>query len=299
MSSSHISLDHWRGSGETVSLLGHRIFFHDSGGNLPALLLLHGFPTSSWDWAPLYEDLSRRWRVITADHLGFGFSDKPRDIDYTFDLQADLACALLAHLGVRECTIFAHDYGDSVAQQLIARHHEDGALPFTVHGVCMLNGGIFFEAIRPRPIQKILHGPLGPLASALMNERLFTRSFSRIFAPDLIPSAADLHDHWRSIAHGGGHRIAHKIGSYLHERRASRTRWVRAMRQTTLPMRLICGLLDPVSGRSIAQRYMELIPEPDVVLLSDVGHYPQLEAPERVLALFEEFADTLPGLERG
>ncbi len=148
----HVSLDHWRDSGEHIELDGRSIFVHDSGGDLPPLLLLHGFPTSSWDWAPIWADLTSRWRVIASDHLGFGFSDKPRHVAYTFDLQADLQERLLATLGVSACTVFAHDYGDTVAQELLARQ-VDGTLTFDMISLCMLNGGIFFEAIRPRPIR--------------------------------------------------------------------------------------------------------------------------------------------------
>jgi pimeloyl-ACP methyl ester carboxylesterase len=56
-----------------------------------------------------------------------------------------------------------------------------------------------------------------------------------------------------------------------------------------VPRRLICGAVDPVSGRHLAERYRELVPDPDVVLLDDVGHYPQLEAPDRVVDEYEAF----------
>ena len=58
-----------------------------------------------------------------------------------------------------------------------------------------------------------------------------------------------------------------------------------------MPMRFINGLLDPVSGAHMVERYRELIPGPDVIELEGIGHYPQVEAPGRVLEAFFAFHD--------
>ena len=62
-------------------------------------------------------------------------------------------------------------------------------------------------------------------------------------------------------------------------------RWVGALLQSDVPLRLVDGALDPVSGAHLAERYRELVPNPDVVLLPDVGHYPQLEAHDRSVVM--------------
>ena len=81
--------------------------------------------------------------------------------------------------------------------------------------------------------------------------------------------------------------MMHKVGRLLDDRYTHRNRGVRAMRQTTVPMRLIDGPADPNSGAHMAARYREVIPNPDVVMLSDnIGHWPQIEAPDAVLAAF-------------
>ncbi len=283
-----MNLDQWRAQGRTLTFQG-REFFYRTGGQGPALLLIHGFPTCSWDWAPLWEELCASWRVLTVDMLGYGFSDKPKGIDYTFAFQADLQEHLLSLHGVEQVVILAHDYGDTVAQELLARHEERDA-GLGLQGVCLLNGGMFIEAARPRPIQKLLLGPFGPVASALMNETLFRRSFSAVFAPDLVPSPDELHDFWRAISHNDGHRIPHKVGQYLRERHDQRRRYVRPMQTTDIPLRFICGMMDPVSGPTMALRYRELIPDPDVIELEGIGHYPQLEAPQAVLDHFTHWA---------
>jgi pimeloyl-ACP methyl ester carboxylesterase len=82
-----------------------------------------------------------------------------------------------------------------------------------------------------------------------------------------------------------------KLIGYMAERREHRERWVGALCKTKVPVRLIDGLVDPISGAHMVARYRELVPNPDIVELPGVGHYPQLEAPDKVVtAILEKFA---------
>ena len=258
----------------------YRIFYQDSGSG-PVLLLVHGFPTASWDWHSLWPLLQPRFRLVAPDMIGFGFSSRPRDYSYSLLDQADLLESLLAHLEVDELYILAHDYGDTVVQEMLARQQERER-PFAIRAACLLNGGIFPESIRPRPIQRLLLSPLGPLVSRLINEALFSRRFAQIFGPATQPTEEELHDFWVLVNQDNGARLAHKLIHYLRERRQNRDRWVGALQETDVPLRFIVGPLDPVSGLHMAERYRELLPEPDVVLLDGIGHYPQLEDPAGV-----------------
>lgn len=89
-----VSLEAWRSGGGFFDWKGHHIFYRVEGTGEP-VLLIHGFPTASWDWAPIWPGLVARYRVLTLDMIGFGFSAKPRDHDYTIRAQADLYTALL------------------------------------------------------------------------------------------------------------------------------------------------------------------------------------------------------------
>lgn len=273
----------WQRAGEYLDCDGQRIFFRRAGSG-DSLLCIHGFPTASWDWHRLWPDLTRRFDVIAPDLLGFGFSAKPRGHDYTIAGQADLIDALLARLGVSSVAILAHDYGVSVAQELLARQDGAGRAP-GIRSVTLLNGGLFPEATYPLLIQKALKNRIaGPLLARLLSERMFRRSFSRIFARDHRPSDAELADFWRLIAHNDGARVAHLVSRYQDERRVYRERWTAALRDADVPLRLIVGAEDPISGLTIARRYREVVPAPDVVVLDGVGHYPQVEAPADVIA---------------
>jgi pimeloyl-ACP methyl ester carboxylesterase len=234
--------------------------------------------------------LASRYSLYAFDMLGFGMSAKPRDHDYPIGVQADLCMALLAHHGVQRPHMLAHDYGVTVAQELLARELE-GRL--ALGSVCFLNGGLFPETHRARPIQKLLaHRTLGPLLSNAITYGTFRRTMHRIggISP---PSDRDLRDLWSLQVRDGGRRALARCLNYMEQRRRNRSRWVGALVDSSVPRRLLCGALDPVSGRHLAERYRELVPRPDVVVFDDLGHYPHLEAPQAILAAYLEFRDAL------
>lgn len=289
----------WRQAGRLHVHRSQPFFYREQArepGAASALLLIHGFPTASWDWHKLWDALVAEFpRVIAADMMGFGFSSKPAGYPYSILDQADLLEGLLAHLGVGRVHVLAHDYGDTVAQELLARHLERGAAARPQIDSCvLLNGGLFPETHRARTIQKLLLTPLGPLLSRLMNRRSFDRSFAAIFGANTQPSAEELAQFWDLIRRDGGNRIMHKLIRYMPERLLHRERWVGALQKTRVPLRLINGPDDPVSGAHMVARYRELVPNPDVVSLPGIGHYPQTEDPAGVLKAFFEFHARLP-----
>ena len=91
------------------------------------------------------------------------------------------------------------------------------------------------------------------------------------------------------MQHNNGRRVIHKIIHYMVERVETRERWVGALQNSSVPLRLIVGLEDSISGAHMAHRYRELIPDPDIVELPGVGHYPQVEAPDEVLKSVQQF----------
>lgn len=294
MARSGIALADWRAQGRDFVFRGHAIRYWTAGAASAApLLLLHGFPTSSWDWHYLWRPLSERYHLIACDMLGFGDSAKPRGHDYRLLEQADLQQALLQHLGIDGAVhVLAHDYGDSVAQELLARHHE-GRIKLA--SCVFLNGGLFPETHRPVLVQKLLLSPLGPLLGRLFNRRKLAANFTKVFGPQTQPSAAELDDFWRLIAHNNGPAVMHRLIRYMPERRQQRERWVAAMQRGGVPLRVIDGAVDPISGAHMVARYRELIADADCVLLEGIGHYPQTEAPQQVLEHYLAFRQALQG----
>jgi pimeloyl-ACP methyl ester carboxylesterase len=283
-------LAEWWSEGERVELrLGgtERGIFVRRMGAGPTLTLLHGFPSSSHDWAKVAPALAERHALLAPDFLGFGASDKPADHDYSLIEQADLVEALWARDGVTSTTVAAHDYAVSVAQELLARRAE-GALAVDLVAVHLLNGGLYPDVHRPQPVQTALLDPeQGPRISANLTEELFVASLEPTFAEGF-DAAADSADIWKATSNRDGQLIAHRLIRYMIDREANEGRWVTALETTDVPLGFVWGMLDPVSGAHMAERIRERLPHAPFVELDDVSHWPSLEAPERVAAALLE-----------
>jgi pimeloyl-ACP methyl ester carboxylesterase len=296
------SLDEWRAAGESFPFRGHAIFTRveplasagassSSSAEADALLLIHGFPTSSHDWVELWPHLARRFRLFTLDMLGFGLSAKPWPHAYSIIEQADLFTDFLAAKGVTSVRLLAHDYGVTVAQELVARHNAGG--PLQIREVCLLNGGILPELHRPFRIQRLLASPLGPFIARLTSYRAFAANMRNLWGTRALADA-DLRELWSAVARDRGTRVMPGLIGYMAERREHRDRWVGALEQFDAPLSIIIGLDDPISGAHVAAGCRDLFPQAKVIDLPGVGHYPQLEAPDEVLAAFATLAWTLP-----
>jgi pimeloyl-ACP methyl ester carboxylesterase len=274
----------WRDLGSRVDVGGHGIHVFRREGEGPLLLLLHGFPSSSYDWRLMLDELPGR-AVLAYDCLGFGLSDKPRDHDYTLAGQADIAEALLAgHEG--PVFVVGHDMGTSVATELMARDL-DGALGFDLVGGVLFNGSMIQGAASPTPAQKLLRGPLGPVMARLSSERVFRQQFGSIFSPGHPLRDDEAADQWSLVVENGGHRLGHKLISYMDERERHADRWYGALSNWPKPLRLVWGMLDPVATTKVLDGVRELRPQAPLTPLEDLGHYPQLEDPPRLAAAVE------------
>ncbi|MEU8157113.1 alpha/beta hydrolase [Micromonospora sp. NPDC048986] len=110
-----------------ASVAGHQLFYREAGpADAPTVVLLHGFPTSSFMFRNLIPALADRYHVIAPDHLGFGLSDAPAadEFGYTFDALTDLTANLLKQLGITRYAIYVQDYGAPVGFRLALRDPE-------------------------------------------------------------------------------------------------------------------------------------------------------------------------------
>jgi len=284
-----IPIEQWRERAQYFVAGDNRIAYWKSAeNNKPVLLLIHGYPTSSWDWSAIWSALEEKFHLVAIDMLGFGLSDKPKNISYSILHQADLQEAALEHLGIGDAHVFAHDYGDTVGQELLARHNE-GTLSFSLKSMCFLNGGLFPEQHRARPIQKLGLTPLGPIIGMMMSPARVRKAFDEIFGPETKASDEEIAGHWEMISEDKGASVLHKLLNYIPERKQHRERWVGALKNAHIPLRLIDGGFDPVSGAHLYHYYKEKIPNADAVLFEDIGHYPHTEAPDRVVEAFLDF----------
>jgi pimeloyl-ACP methyl ester carboxylesterase len=274
------ALQQWLDGGTFLEHAGRRHFVR-RGGSGPPLLLVHGYPFSSFDWHRVWDRLATSHSLVAPDMLGMGFSDKPERHVYSIAGHADLFEAVLANEGLDRVRVLAHDLGVSVVQEMLARQQTDAKLPrFT--SIVFLNGGLFPETYRPRWIQRALSSPLGDWLGPRVPRRMFERALARVFGPETQPSAADFETFWQLLNHRHGLRVTHAVGRFTSDRTRFRDRYVGALVASAVPMRLINGSLDPNSGAHMARRYRELVPNADVVDLPRIGHFPQLEDPHAV-----------------
>ncbi len=282
----------WLETGTWFLYRGHQIYYRVEGAGQP-LLLLHGFPTSSWDWHRIWDSLRQFHQLITLDFIGYGFSDKPRTYGYSIDDQATLVEQVLTHVKVNTYHLLSHDVGDTVAQELLARQLD--RKEHRILSVCLLNGGLFSETHRATTMQKLLLSKIGFIVARLSNSKRFVSSFSILFPDATRPTEDEMRELYSLITYKDGTKIMHRLIKYIVERRKNRTRWVGALQQANCPLCLIDGLDDPVSGKLMVERYRELIPRADVVELASCGHYPQLEKPDDVVKNYAEFRKRILG----
>lgn len=275
----------WREGGEWAATpLGTLFIRRQVDAAKPVLLLVHGFPSASWDFAPLWEPLSRHFSLVTLDLLGFGDSAKPRGHRYTIAEQAELCEWLLRREGAWDYHVLAHDYGVTVAQELLARQLDKRKPRPSMRSVVFLNGGLFPEMHRPRAMQRLLALPgLGPLIARASSKARFADNMKAIFGKQTPPDPRVVDGLWTLLRHDDGHLALPRLLRYMSERKKQRARWVGAMERVAMPMALINGSADPVSGAHAAARWRELLGGDDLHELPGIGHYPQLEAPEAML----------------
>ena len=280
--------DEWLAGGSRVQVPGtpHTLFVRQDGpADGSPVTLLHGFPTSSHDWADVLPFLTDAgYRVTTLDFLGYGDSDKPHPYDYTLREQADLVEAIWNRTGITTTALVAHDYGVSVAQELLARD------PKRITSMTWLNGGLFPDLHRPTRGQKMLRSLFGPVVARLFNERRFAAALREILGRPVSDEA--LHEMWLSMSARKGVRTSPRMLRYMDERREYADRWRAAIADYEGPQLFLWGPVDPVSGAHVRPRIREVAPGAEVVVLDEppaVGHYPQVEAPEVVGPLISGF----------
>lgn len=289
-----IPLDQWALRGLRHRIFGHEIFAVDTGpgpGGRAPVLVLHGFPSSSLDFRPALPRLARERRVIVHDHLGLGLSDKPALYSYSLVEQAEVALALWREQGVTSGHLVAHDYGTSVATELLARR-ERGGLPIEILSVTLCNGSVHLDLAHLTPSQRLLRAPhVGPLFARLASETVFTAQLRRILgSPRSIPDA-DLHAMWEGLIAGGGRRRLAAVAGYMNERVRLRERWIGALTRLDVPAHILWGRRDPVALPAVALALAAEIPGSTLTWLDELGHYPMLEAPDRWAAAALAFLD--------
>jgi len=277
----------WESLGEHRELCGHRVFTLVAPALGPEtaepLLVLHGFPTSSYDYAGVVDSLRANRRVLLFDMLGYGLSAKP-DLAYTMALQADIAEAFVADLGVDELALLSHDMGNTVGGELLARH-ADGDWDVAITRRVVTNGSIYIEMAQLTAGQEMLLALPDELIDPALapDEDSLVLALGATFSPHTEVPESELRAHAAMICHNDGNRVLARLIRYVEERRRDQPRFTGAIESHPSPVGVVWGLDDPIAVAPMAQRLQAARPDAAVVHLDRVGHYPMVEAPARFL----------------
>jgi pimeloyl-ACP methyl ester carboxylesterase len=281
----------WKSKGEFITVNDRKLFvidtssFFSSDNKIPTetMVILHGYPTSSYDYYKVLPELSKHYRVIIHDHLGFGFSDKPLDYSYSLIDQADVALQLWQQLGVKKTHLLAHDYGTSVATEIIARNNNH-ELTIEIEKLTLCNGSMHIELSQLRTIQKLLKNKwLGKYVAKLTTYAIFSKNLRNVYFDKTKVSNNELKDMWMQLEYNDGRKVIHKLSQYINERYTYWNRWIGALKETNLQTNIVWAKNDPVAVPAIARLIATEISNNKLFWIENTGHFPMLENPDEWL----------------
>ena len=284
-----MTAEEWKQKGKILSVFGKNIFVIDSqnvsSSAVENLVILHGYPTSSYDYYKVLPELTKHYRVLIHDHVGFGFSDKPQEYSYSLIEQSDVALQLWKQLDLTRVTVLAHDYGTSVCTEILARQNAKQT-DLQIDKLILCNGSMHIELSKLRLIQKLLKNKFtGKFVGSLTNYPIFKRNMRNVYFDKTQATDFELQEMWKQLIVNDGRKVIHKTSNYINERYFFWHRWIGALKETQIPTNIVWAKNDPVAVFAIAQLLATEIPNNQLYLLKNTGHFPMLENPEKWLKL--------------
>ena len=279
-------LQKWVDQGSYQKINGHNIFVHASG-KAPVeghgVLIVHGFPGSSWDFSNVVPQVAMKTKVVVIDMLGFGQSDKPLDgtfkDNYSLMKQADLYEAVAKAQGLKEVVLVAHDMGQTVGLELMTRHDE-GKLSFKIRHAILLDGSTLVDMVELVPLQVELLKKPDKAGTEHLDFNEFREgmrvTFGKGKATEEILDVMTV-----QVFAKDGDLVQAQLLRYLNERKEFYDRWVGTFGHfRTAPLSIYWGVQDPVAVIAMADRIKTWSPTTDLYKISSSGHWPSIEVPD-------------------
>jgi len=254
---------------------GHRLFYREAGDPAkPALVLLHGFPASSFMFRTLIPLLGADYHVIAPDHLGFGLSDAPGadEFKYTFDALTDLTAGLLAQLGVERYAIYVQDYGAPIGWRLALRD------PAAIAAIVTQNGNGYEAGFVPEFWAGIreYHRDRNPRTEAAMREALTLESIrwqylTGVHDETLVDPTAWHHD-FALVSRPGNDAVQLDLFADYATNPPLYPRLHEYFRASQVPLLAVWGKGDQIFGPDGARAFAADLPGAEIHLL-DGGHF--------------------------
>ena len=269
---------------------GHRLFFREAGDpHAPAVVLLHGFPTSSYMFRNLVPALADRYHVIAPDHLGFGLSDAPtvEEFDYTFDALTDLTSGLLQTLGIDRYAMYVQDYGAPIGWRLALKSPAAIAAIITQSGNGYDAGFVesFWKIVRAYQREQTPETE-APVRQFLTLEATRWQYVTGVPDETLVDPESWHHD-YALISRPGNDLVQLKLLRDYATNAPLYPRLHEYFRTNPVPLLAVWGRGDEIFGPAGAEAFADDLPDAEIHLL-DGGHF-----------LLESALDEVAGLIRG
>jgi pimeloyl-ACP methyl ester carboxylesterase len=275
-----VDINSWKQKGKFLEIKGHSIFYIQRQTEQPTICFLHGYPSASYDYHKILPFIENDFSYCFHDHPGFGFSSKINDYSYSLIEQAEIAIELWKQLGLKEIHLVAHDYGCTVANEIVVRKLQ-GFEPVKIKSVTFCNGSMHVELANLKWIQQILAHPYwGKFAAKFSNEMLFVKSMRDIWYDKTKFDASEIKTLYEMLQLNSSDEVFHKISQYNNERRKYWHRWIGALKQINFPVHILWAQQDPVAVKAIAEQLFKEIPNATYTKIDQCGHYPMLEQPQ-------------------
>lgn len=270
---------------------GRRLFYREAGDvHAPAVILLHGFPTSSYMFRHLIPALANDYHVIAPDHLGFGLSDAPAadDFDYTFDTLTRLTAGLLQALNVDRYAMYVQDYGAPIGWRLAL------ANPAAITAIITQNGNAYdagFVEEFWEPIWAYHADPCpetaAPLRDFLSLDATRWQYVTGVADETVVDPDAWAHD-FALLSRPGNDAIQLALFADYATNRPLYPHVHSYFRQSEVPLLAVWGSGDPIFGPAGAHAFSADLPSAEVHLL-DGGHFLLESALDDVVPLISRF----------
>lgn len=250
-----------------LQINGFRMHYEQAGHGDTALLLIHGNVASSRWWDKIWQPLAEQFTVVRADLRGCGQSEGAGEGNTIPQHSADVR-VLAEHLGLQNAIVVGHSLGGSVAMDIACRD------PFWLKGFVLINsapaeGFVTPEERKPLLQQMIQDRNLMKMALAAMVPTAASGDYFEALVDDAMVAGPTMISHYQSLNHAD-------YRAQLAERET--------------PALLIYGTQDSLILLDMMERTQQAIPGSELVLYDGIGHSPNVEAPERLVADIVRFA---------
>lgn len=273
-----------------MSLDGYTVFYREAGATeAPVVLLPHGYPCSSYEFRNLMPALADRWHLLAPDFPGNGYSDTPDAFAYNFDGYAAFLRSFLNELGVHRCVVWLHDFGSQIGLRLAISN------PDLIAGLIVQNGDIYEDQLGPgyAPLRQYWDDP-SPQRRAALAQAVSENGYREEFENDLTRNRlAQLPpDLWRlhwSLTTPRRQEIATSIIAGLRENLAWFPRYQQWLREHQPPTLIVWGPRDRYMPAGAAEAYRRDLPNAELHLFDDGGHWLLETHLQEVVSLVRDF----------